>query len=191
VSHPTAASAVERRLPTAVDTGRLGRALAAACRIHVDLIRRGGLHVNVSGDLGVGKTALVRAWLRAFGIDGPIRSPTFAVLEPYVVSDARAAAGRDGLEAHEDSSLDFYHFDFYRFADPAEFGIGFRDQFRPGSICAIEWAEKAGDRLPQADLTIALEFDGEGRRVRLKASSPIGAACLQDAVKEFDANGAG
>jgi tRNA threonylcarbamoyladenosine biosynthesis protein TsaE len=186
-----AASAVDRRLPTAADTERLGRALADACRVHVDLIRRDGLHVNVSGDLGVGKTALVRAWLRAFGVVGPIRSPTFAVLEPYLVSDAGTAAGRDGLEAHEDSSLDFYHFDFYRFADPAEFGIGFRDQFRPGSICAIEWAEKAGDRLPQADLTIALEFDGEGRRVRLDASSPTGAACLKSAVKEFDANAAG
>ena len=191
MSHPTAASAVERRLPTAVDTGRLGRALAAACRIHVDLIRRGGLHVNVSGDLGVGKTALVRAWLRAFGIDGPIRSPTFAVLEPYVVGDARAAAGRDGLEAHEDSSLDFYHFDFYRFADPSEFGVGFREQFGPGSICAIEWPEKAGDRLPQADLTVALEIDGEGRRARLSATSDTGKTCLRSTIVKFDANAAG
>ena len=191
MSQTAAASAVERRLPTVADTERLGRALAQACRVHVDLIRHDGLHVNVSGDLGVGKTALVRAWLRAFGVVGPIRSPSFAVLEPYLLSDAGAAAGRNRLEAHEDSSLDFYHFDFYRFADPGEFGIGFRDQFRPGSICAIEWAEKAGDRLPRADLTIALEFDGEGRRMRLEASSPTGAACLQTAVKEFDANAAG
>lgn len=189
---PTAvASVVQRRLPTIADTERLGRALAQACRVHVDLIRREGLHVNVGGDLGVGKTALVRAWLRAFGVVGPIRSPTFAVLEPYLVSDVRTAAGRDVLEPHGESSLDFYHFDFYRFADPSEFGIGFRDQFRPGSICAIEWAEKAGDRLPRADLTIALEFDGEGRRVRLEASSPTGTACLQTAVKEFDATAAG
>ena len=159
-----------------------------ACRLHADLIRAHGLHVNVGGDLGVGKTALVRAWLRGLDVTGPIRSPTFAVLEPYVVSHAAPTAGRHGLEPHKDSSLDFYHFDFYRFADPREFGIGFRDQFRPGSICAIEWAEKAGDRLPRADLTIALEFDGEGRRARFDASSPAGRACLESALREFDAN---
>jgi len=187
VSNDVAAPVIERRLPATVDTQRLGRSLAHACRTHAMRIREHGLHVNVTGELGVGKTALVRAWLRAFGIVGP----TFAVLEPYEVSLPNPAAGRSGLEAHANSSLDFYHFDFFRFADPSEFGIGFREQFGPGSICAIEWPEKAGDRLPQADLTVALEIDGEGRRARLSATSDTGKTCLRSAIVKFDANAAG
>jgi len=191
VSNDVAAPVIERRLPAIVDTQRLGRSLAHACRTHAMRIREHGLHVNVTGELGVGKTALVRAWLRALGIVGPVKSPTFAVLEPYEVSLPNPAAGRSGLEAHANSSLDFYHFDFFRFADPSEFGIGFREQFGPGSICAIEWPEKAGDRLPQADLTVALEIDGEGRRARLSATSDTGKTCLRSAIVKFDANAAG
>ena len=180
-----------RTLPTPADTDRLGRALSKACQIHAATIAAHGLQVNLSGDLGAGKTALVRAWLRAFGISGPIRSPTFAVLEPYVVSLHRPdTAGHSGLEAQDVSSLDFYHFDFYRFADPSEFSIGFRDLFGPRCICAIEWPEKAGERLPAADLAIALQVEGTGRRAILTATGELGRACLESTAKEFDTTAA-
>jgi tRNA threonylcarbamoyladenosine biosynthesis protein TsaE len=192
VSHDTLPEPVTRVLSTAADTERLGRALAQASRTHAIDIATHGLQVNLRGELGAGKTALVRGWLRGFGVRGPIRSPTFAVLEPYVVAlHQKAAAGRNGLEAQADSSLDFYHFDFYRFADPAEFlTAGFREQFGAGRICAIEWPEKAGDRLPGADLTIALQVDGDGRLATMRAGSTLGHGCLESALKEFDTTAA-
>lgn len=174
-------------LASPVDTDRLGRALCRACEEHFSAIATQGLQVQLRGDLGSGKTSLVRGWLRAWGVTGPIRSPTFAVLEPYDVTAPRArTAGLPGVEAQNDSSLNFYHFDFYRFADPAEFSIGFREMFGPASICAIEWPEKAGDRLPPADLSIRLTVEGDGRRATLSAATELGQACLESTVREFE-----
>lgn len=166
---------VSLALPDAAATATLGRALGHAVQRHLDAVRANGLQLNLSGDLGAGKTALVRAVLKALGVSGPVKSPTFALLEPYSVS-----------------SLDFYHFDFYRFADPSEFGSsGFRDHFGPGRICAIEWPERAGPRLPTADLSIALSVDGDGRTVSIAAASQLGEACLTSALEEFQARTAG
>ena len=171
---PPAFPAISIALPDAGATASFGRALGHAFQRHIDDIRATGLQLNLSGDLGAGKTALVRAVLRALGVAGPVKSPTFALLEPYAVS-----------------SLDFYHFDFYRFADPSDFGSsGFRDLFGPGRICAIEWPERAGDRLPAADLSIALSVDGDGRRASITAASQLGHACLTSALEEFQAGNA-
>jgi tRNA threonylcarbamoyladenosine biosynthesis protein TsaE len=162
-------------LPDADATSAFGQALAHAVQRHLDHVRAHGLQLNLSGDLGAGKTALVRALLKALGVSGPVKSPTFALLEPYSVS-----------------SLDFYHFDFYRFADPAEFGSsGFRELFGPGRICAIEWPERAGPRLPSADLTIAFRVDGDGRIATVEAHSELGQACLTSALEEYQARDAG
>jgi tRNA threonylcarbamoyladenosine biosynthesis protein TsaE len=162
-------------LPDAGATTSFGHALAHAVQRHLDTVRREGLQLNLSGDLGTGKTALVRAVLKALGVAGPVKSPTFALLEPYEVS-----------------SLDFYHFDFYRFADPSDFGSsGFRELFGPGRICAIEWPERAGPRLPTADISIALSVDGDGRRATVTAASQLGQACLTSALEEYQARSAG
>ncbi|MGZ9031968.1 MAG: tRNA (adenosine(37)-N6)-threonylcarbamoyltransferase complex ATPase subunit type 1 TsaE, partial [Burkholderiaceae bacterium] len=164
-------SPVSLTLPDAQATSLLGHALGHAVQRHLGDIRAHGLQLNVSGDLGAGKTALVRTMLRALGVAGPVKSPTFALLEPYTVS-----------------SLDFYHFDFYRFADPNEFGSsGFRDLFGPGRICAIEWPERAGPRLPTADLSIALSLNGDGRVALVTAASQLGHSCLTSALEEFQA----
>jgi tRNA threonylcarbamoyladenosine biosynthesis protein TsaE len=116
----------------------------------------------ISGDLGAGKTTLVRGLLRGLGYAGRAKSPTYALVEPYTFS-----------------SLDLYHFDFYRFKDKSEWlNSGFRDLFNPDSLCVVEWPEKAGDLLSPPDLKIRLEFDREARRARLEAVSQAGEAWL-------------
>ena len=181
-----------RILPAPADTDRLGRSLAQACAAHAREIARHGLQVNLSGDLGTGKTSLIRAWLRGLGVGGPVRSPSFAILETYLVAvPAPSDQSNAKLEVESLSSLDFYHFDFYRFADPAEFlSAGFRDHFGPGRICAIEWPEKARERLPTADVSVALAVEGTGRRATLSAGSELGNACLDSALRTFDQSGA-
>jgi tRNA threonylcarbamoyladenosine biosynthesis protein TsaE len=150
-------------------TARLGEALARAIRTMVPAIARHGLVVALAGDLGAGKTSVVRAMLRALGVTGAVRSPTFTLVEPYVVS-----------------SLNFYHFDFYRLADPEEFSFaGFRDMFGPASVCLIEWPDKAAGHLPQADLRIALRVADEGRQASLTAATELGTACLESITAEM------
>lgn len=163
------------RLADPAATAALGGALARALVHHEDRVRAAGFQLNLTGDLGAGKTSLVRAMLREMNVSGPIKSPTYALLEPYTVS-----------------SLDFYHFDFYRFAGPQEFAAtGFRELFGPGRVCAIEWPEKAGDFLPGADLTIVLTVDGEARTALLAAASQLGHACLKSAIMEYETRTAG
>jgi tRNA threonylcarbamoyladenosine biosynthesis protein TsaE len=146
-------------------TARLGALLAQALLAERAAVEAHGFTVTLSGDLGAGKTTLVRACLRELGVTGPVKSPTFALLEPYVIS-----------------SLNFYHFDFYRFGNPEEFvDSGFRELFGPGTVRAIEWPERAVGRLPTPDLEVTLNIDveDEARRVALLARSELGAACLQ------------
>ena len=145
---------LELKLPNEASTLRLGEALAVGVAP--------GRVLFISGDLGAGKTTLVRGLLRGLGYAGRAKSPTYALVEPY-----------------ELSSLDLYHFDFYRFKDRSEWlNSGFREHFHPGSVCVVEWPEKAGDLLSPPDLRIRLEFDGEARRARLEAVSEAGRAWL-------------
>lgn len=159
----------EFALPDESATARLGAALAHAIEHEEATVAGNGLVVALAGDLGTGKTSIVRAMLRALGVTGAVRSPTFTLVEPYVVS-----------------SLDFYHFDFYRLADPEEFAsAGFREMFGPRTVCLIEWPEKAVGRLPAADLQIALQVEDKGRWARLTAATELGGACLQQIAREM------
>jgi tRNA threonylcarbamoyladenosine biosynthesis protein TsaE len=156
-------------------TNAFGRSMAEAVKQQLDAIRAAGLQINLSGDLGAGKTAWVRAMLRGLGVKDLVKSPTYALLEPYTVS-----------------SLDFYHFDFYRLKEPGEFGsTGFRELFGPGRICAVEWPERAGPRLPTADISITLTVDGDGRLATISTASELGQTCLNSVMAEVQASADG
>ena len=136
----------------------------------------GGMAVYLSGDLGAGKTTLVRGVLRGLGFSGRVKSPTYTLVEPYVVS-----------------TINLYHFDLYRFADPVEWEeAGFREYFNAESVCLVEWPEKAAGLLPAPDLTIDLEWLGEpgadeagadGRVARLRAYTEAGRQCMERLAK--------
>ncbi|PXW23737.1 tRNA (adenosine(37)-N6)-threonylcarbamoyltransferase complex ATPase subunit type 1 TsaE [Paraburkholderia caballeronis] len=128
-----------------------------------------GLQVQLIGDLGAGKTSLVRATLRALGHAGRVRSPTYTLVEPYTV----ATAGGE---------LPLYHFDLYRFSDPAEWAdAGFREYFDSGAVCLVEWPQRAGALLGVPDLVFTLEPGerGDGRVLTAQAFSASGKACLE------------
>lgn len=120
--------------------------------------------VQLHGDLGAGKTTLVRHLLRALGVGGRIKSPTYTVVEPY-----------------ERPGLAIWHFDFYRFADPREWeDAGFRDIFASPGLKLAEWPENAAAYLPQADLEIHIAVAAdETRLVSLVAHTYTGRSLLQ------------
>jgi tRNA threonylcarbamoyladenosine biosynthesis protein TsaE len=123
--------------------------------------------IELRGDLGAGKTTLVRHLLRALGVQGRVKSPTYAVVEPYELPD-----------------LHVWHFDFYRFSDPREWeDAGFRDIFASPGLKLAEWPDKAAGFIPQADLIIHLEaMDDDVRDVVLTAQTPTGQALLESAL---------
>ncbi|MBY0465060.1 MAG: tRNA (adenosine(37)-N6)-threonylcarbamoyltransferase complex ATPase subunit type 1 TsaE [Burkholderiales bacterium] len=123
--------------------------------------------VTLHGDLGAGKTTFVRHLLRAMGVPGRIKSPTYAVVEPH------QAQGPQGEVA-------VWHFDFYRFEDPREWeDAGFRDLFASPGLKLVEWPDKAGPHLPAADLAVHIHTQGnESRHVHVVAGTPHGHAWL-------------
>ncbi|MCX7150380.1 MAG: tRNA (adenosine(37)-N6)-threonylcarbamoyltransferase complex ATPase subunit type 1 TsaE [Rhodocyclales bacterium] len=125
-----------------------------------------GMVIWLEGDLGAGKTTLVRGLLRAAGDSGPVKSPTYTLLEVHVVS-----------------GLHFYHFDFYRFNQAEEYlDAGLDEYFSGSGICLVEWPDKAAPYLPSADMRIELRVghnpSGEGRTARITAASAKGRTCL-------------
>lgn len=123
----------------------------------------GHAFIALHGDLGAGKTTLVRHLLHTLGVQGRIKSPTYAVVEAY-----------------ELAQLNVWHFDFYRFNDPREWeDAGFRDIFASPGLKLAEWPEKAQAMLPTADLDIHIMTAADAtRQVTLTANTAIGAALL-------------
>jgi tRNA threonylcarbamoyladenosine biosynthesis protein TsaE len=109
--------------------------------------------VELAGPLGAGKTTLIRHLLRALGVTGRIKSPTYAVLEPYEVE---LPSGR---------TMAVSHFDFYRFDDPREWSdAGFRDVFSEPGLKLCEWADKVASSLPTPDLRLSLAINADDSR---------------------------
>jgi tRNA threonylcarbamoyladenosine biosynthesis protein TsaE len=129
--------------------------------------------IELQGDLGAGKTTFVRHLLRGLGVEGRIKSPTYAVVEPYTVTLTKS-------DSTLPSELNIWHFDFYRFNDPREWEeAGFRDIFASPGLKLVEWPEKAGDHLPQPDLLIHIEvLADESRTVTLTGYSATGLELL-------------
>jgi tRNA threonylcarbamoyladenosine biosynthesis protein TsaE len=134
---------------------RLGAAICAAGT-------EPALVVGLSGDLGAGKTTLVAGLLGGLGHEGPVRSPTYTLIEPY------RFAGRD-----------FYHCDLYRVRDPAELDeLGLRDLAVERSVLLVEWPERAGERLGTPDLLLQVDYAPSGRVISFEAASEAGRQVL-------------
>ena len=111
-----------------------------------------GTVLTLSGDLGAGKTTFVRAFLRAKGVTGPVKSPTFTLVEPY-----------------ENLNPPVYHFDLYRLDNPEELeAIGIRDYADKNNILLIEWPEKGQGFIPKVDITIELNIKNDAREITIQ-----------------------
>lgn len=140
---------------------------ASAAALGANAASLSGACIELHGPLGAGKTTFVRHLLRGLGVDGHVKSPTYAVLEPYEV----VAGGQ---------LLAVSHFDFYRFDDPQEWeDAGFRDVYAAPGLKLAEWPEKAEGLLPRPDLSIHIEpRDNESRDARFDAHTERGRSLL-------------
>lgn len=151
---------MERFLPNEAATLELGAHLAQYCPA--------GCVIYLHGELGAGKTTLVRGFLLARGHAGAVKSPTYTLVEPYTLGESQARQP-------------IYHFDLYRLIDPEELEfLGGRDYFAEDSICLVEWPERGNGWLPAADLDIYLQQREGGRQVRLLGHSQAGMTMVEE-----------
>lgn len=142
-------------VPDADAMEALGARLAKACS--------GAALITLEGELGAGKTTLVRGMLRGLGHQGKVKSPTYTLVEPYEIGTRRV-----------------YHFDLYRLGAATELDdIGLRDYLDAESLCVVEWPDRGGARLPAPDLRIVIDYTGTGRTVTLTGQSNRGRVLLE------------
>ena len=156
-------------------TEAFAQALAAAYAQH----RPKRLLITLDGDLGAGKTTLVRAFLRTLGVKGRIKSPSFSLVEEYTldISD---------LEFKGTLQTPAYHIDLYRFSDPQEWeDSGLRDVVGGAGLSLVEWPQRAAGLLPIADLALRLEPQGEQRRLTALAATAEGIELLHALPERF------
>lgn len=116
----------------------------------------------LTGELGAGKTTLSRGIIQSLGHKGAVKSPTYALVEPY-----------------EFDEFDIFHFDLYRVGDPEELEfMGIRDYFTDRSLCIVEWPDRGFGMLPNADLHLNLRYKGSERQVTIEAKSAAGQIIL-------------
>ena len=128
----------------------------------IGVCEHGGV-ITLSGDLGTGKTTLVRGALQSLGVDSGVRSPTYTLVEYYPFERFAVA-----------------HFDLYRLAEAEELEfLGYRDYLNPQTLCLIEWPQRAAGYLGATDLAINLDYDPQGRRMTFAAQSDWGRDLLE------------
>ncbi len=150
-------SELRRLAATARDTEAFGAQLARARPPGEGL-----LVIELSGDLGAGKTTLVRGFLRECAVGGPVRSPTYTLVETYTPG-----------------STTFVHLDLYRLRDSSELeNLGLRDWAEPGYLWLIEWPERGAGRLPPADLSVRLSAQAHDHLIEATGRTPAGRAWL-------------
>ncbi len=155
--------------PDATDAFGQQLAKALATPAVLDVLLKTGLHIALEGDLGAGKTTLSRALLRGLGVTGPVKSPTFSLLELYDVTVAN-------------HSVVAAHFDFYRFETPEEFeDAGFSEYFAPATLALTEWSEKALPYMPVPMVTLHLKHADLSRTISVEGEGTV-AALLNDAL---------
>lgn len=150
---------IERRAATAAETAAFGEKLATVLSVRRDA----PVVLHLKGDLGAGKTTLAQGFARGVGVADPVRSPTYALMEPY-----------------ETAGITMLHLDLYRLRDPSELdALGLRDWARPGVVWLVEWPEKGGDRLPAPDVRITLTVEPSAHRIAAAAASVFGETWLR------------
>ena len=146
-------------LKNETETTEIGSKLASCLK--------GGEVIYLKGELGTGKTTLVRGVLNRLGHTGNVKSPTYTIVEPYLI----------------DSDV-IYHFDLYRLDDPEELeSLGIRDYCDGQSICFFEWPEKGGNLLPNADINLELTYFESTRGVEFTSKSDVGKTILKQLSK--------
>ena len=156
--HDSISQIVQYNWASEADTAAFAQRLARAPQLR-------DATIELHGDLGAGKTALARHLLRALGVTGRVKSPTYALVEPYQTPDG----------------LSIFHFDFYRFSDPREWDeAGLRDLYAGPGLKLAEWPEQAAGVLPAPDLAIHIHVDADERRgVTVQARTTRGGVLLQ------------
>ena len=150
---------LKQTLPDEAATLQFGQQLAQLLLHEV----KGGCVIYLHGELGAGKTTLVRGILQGMGHQGKVKSPTYTLVETYQFKQSQVC-----------------HFDLYRLADPEELEyMGIRDYFSNNAILLVEWPERGGGFLPAADVDINLAYLDHGRSVGCKAGSEKGKDCIR------------
>jgi tRNA threonylcarbamoyladenosine biosynthesis protein TsaE len=143
---------------------QVGAALAANCPM--------GSIIYLHGDLGAGKTTLVRGFMHELGHEGAVKSPTYTLMEPYRLGDAS-----------------FCHIDLYRLADAGELEyLGLRDLMEEGATLLVEWPERGQGELPEPDLQIDIDYLPQGRKLELQAKTERGKQLLNGVTEQFAGN---
>jgi tRNA threonylcarbamoyladenosine biosynthesis protein TsaE len=152
--------ALARSLPDALRRG----AAAGGAAVGGVTVGGAGAVLYLQGELGAGKTTCVRSLLRALGVTGLVRSPTYTLVETYILAD-----------------LTCVHVDLYRLRAATEIDeLGLRDMAGPGCLLLVEWPERGGAALPPADVELVLQYAGDARAAHLHAKTALGLKWLKD-----------
>ncbi len=166
---------IKGRLENESATLNFGRRLAAATLAGANAGSGKATVIHLHGELGAGKTTLTRGLLRGYGFEGPVKSPTYTLVEPY-----------------ELAQQSIYHFDLYRLANPGEVEfLGAEDYFAGGSLCIFEWAERGGGQIPAADISIELRGAGAGRHFECLARTAAGSEIVKKMRQGVDVQDTG